>query len=290
MTPTQPEPKASRRGLWLVVIMVVGLLALSTWDIMRNSGGNSPIALRRAAFDGDEATVRRLITAHPEWIDLPGSTNGQSRTFADLYAKVMTAFGKSPASLSQDTQNAAFRELEGWGATSLFHAVAQRKTGIAVLLLESGANARARLGDGSPITAAAMLTGDTNLLSRLEQRGAKLDWHDPHNGLSALHLAVMTRQQPAVQFLLDRGLSPNSADVRGNTPLHFAAGGGQLDLVQLLLTGGADMKLTNRSGDSVLDATRLVAARDGDSNVVAVAIWLEAFAATNPPPVKPAPQ
>ena len=40
--------------------------------------------------------------------------------------------------------------------------------------------------------------------------------------------------------LLDRGAEPNMADQYGCTPIYKAAGWGRKEVVQLLLTGGAD--------------------------------------------------
>jgi hypothetical protein len=126
MTAAQTKPKPARRRLWLAVAVVASLLALTTWDALRNSGGNSPAALRRAAFYGDEATVRRLIAAHPEWVDLPGSTNGQASMFGGLYGKTMKALGKAPptSATTRGDPETQFRELEAVGATPVWHALA----------------------------------------------------------------------------------------------------------------------------------------------------------------------
>ena len=53
--------------------------------------------------------------------------------------------------------------------------------------------------------------------------------------------------------LLLGGVNPNDTDMDGNTPLHLAAGAGNLLLVQLLVTFEADPRLTNRSGETPLN-------------------------------------
>ncbi|KAF0177826.1 MAG: ankyrin repeat protein [Limisphaerales bacterium] len=292
MTTAKSETKPARRGLWLVVAVVVGLLALTTWDVLRNSNGDSPATLRRTAFDGDEAAVRRLIAAHPEWIDLSGSTNGQTAIFSSLYSKAAKAVGKttpsSPASVNDPDK--VFLQLEGAGATPLFHAVARKHVGTALALLEAGASGRARLLNGHPLVPVAAYVGDTNLMAALEKRGANL--HEPlplKGGMTAIHEAAYAQRPEMLLFLLSRGLSVNTTNRGGVTPLHIVAGYGRMDCIQALVTNGADLSLRNLRGETVLDIMRFRSMQTGNSNVMAVATWLEAFAATNPPPAKPAP-
>jgi tankyrase len=80
------------------------------------------------------------------------------------------------------------------------------------------------------------------------------------NGVTALHHAVRFRNPTAVKTLLEHGADVNQVCRRsGSTPLHRAvtqtgapstAGNGQevLEIVQLLLTAGADPSITNNSG------------------------------------------
>jgi ankyrin repeat protein len=64
--------------------------------------------------------------------------------------------------------------------------------------------------------------------------------HERHDGTTALHVAV---QHPdAVRLLLERGADPHARDVGDNAlPLHFAAGGGWIASVRLLLDAGSDV-------------------------------------------------
>jgi ankyrin repeat protein len=60
------------------------------------------------------------------------------------------------------------------------------------------------------------------------------------SGSTPLHAAV--GNPDAVRLLLQHGADPNARDVGDNaTPLHFAAGGGHLESVRLLLDAGADV-------------------------------------------------
>lgn len=290
MSADQPEPKPARRGLWLVVVIVAGLLVLTTCDVLRNFDRSSPAALRRAAFDGDEATVRRLVKAHPEWIDSVGSTNGQTRMLGDLYERAMKSLGKSPSSSPNDDPEKKFQNWEAFGPTALFHAVAQKRVSMALILLEAGAHTRTKLSTGQSIVPLAIFAGDTNLMAALERRGANLNELDPGTSMTALHEATFAQRPEMLLYLIGRkNQSVNAMDHRGFTALHYTAGRAQLDLVQILVTNGADLSLTNRQGLTALDAARLRAAQRTDSNAVAVVEWLEAFAATNQPSAKPSP-
>ena len=59
-------------------------------------------------------------------------------------------------------------------------------------------------------------------------------------GSTGLHLAV--EHVGAVRLLLEHGADPNARDAGDNaSPLHFAAGGGSVDVVRALLDAGADV-------------------------------------------------
>ena len=64
--------------------------------------------------------------------------------------------------------------------------------------------------------------------------------HERHDGTTALHVAV---QHPnAMRLLLEHGADPHARDVGDNAlPLHFAAGGGPIESVRLLLDAGSDV-------------------------------------------------
>lgn len=290
MPTTTPEQKPNRRGLWLAVAVVVALLVLTTWDVVRNSDRSSPAALRRAAFDGDEATVRRLLAAHPEWIDSVGSTNGLAPMFGGLYDKAMKSLGRSHPSGSRANPEVQFREMEGVGATPLWHALARTNIVTASFLVESGANVRVSLTTGFPIVCFAALVGDTNLLASLEKRGARLDVPEPIVRMTPLQYAVIGRSLPMLSFLAGRGLPLNETNRWGYTSLHYAANFSHLPMVEFLATNGADWTMRTKAGLTAFDmAWKNATNGSGHADALVVATWLEAFAATNQPPAKPAP-
>ncbi len=271
--------------------MVVGLLALSTWDILRNSGGNSPIALRRAAFDGDEATVRRLIAAHPEWIDSVGSTNASKPAAGGLLEVTLIALGKpapSPTSPEGEREE-QFLKLEALGSTPLVHAVVGNHIDVARALLEAGAKVRVKDAHRFSVVPDSITRNNPTFLSALRVGGTMLSPKDAGFGPWLLHAAVQEGEAKLVQFFIERGIPLNGTNSAGGTPLWLAINFHRLDLVQLLVTNGVDFVCVPVRRQSAVEVARAIAADEPSSNATAIVSWLEAFAATNQPPAKPAP-
>ncbi|KAF0174938.1 MAG: ankyrin repeat protein [Limisphaerales bacterium] len=277
------------RKLWLLSAVIAGLLALTTWDVLRNSSGSSPAALRRAAFEGDEATVRRLIAAHPQWINSVGSTNGRTSALTSHFTKIKRELGLTTSSRASGDREGLFRELEGAGSTPLFNAMAARHVGLAMTLIESGADPSVKLARGWPLVFAAAQIGDTNLMTAMMKRGVRLDVLEPGSGMTILHNAAFSQKPEMLSFLIAHGLSVNATNYRGVTPLDIAIGRSKLDLVQVLATNGADLEPNPARGYDALEAARRQASSKTDPNATAVVTWLEAFIATNQPTAKPAP-
>ena len=66
------------------------------------------------------------------------------------------------------------------------------------------------------------------------------------------------------RLVVDCGIDPNIQDDIGDTPLHYAAEHGHLDVVKLLLEHGADPNIQNNSGKTPLH----YAALDGHLEIV----------------------
>ena len=58
----------------------------------------------------------------------------------------------------------------------------------------------------------------------------------------------------AVRFLVEQlGADVNARDHEGNTALHHAASRGDLEMIQYLVSKGADVKAVNREGQTTVD-------------------------------------
>jgi ankyrin repeat protein len=81
--------------------------------------------------------------------------------------------------------------------------------------------------------------------------------HDP-DGISLLHLAVLTNHVEAAQTLIAAGVPLNETDKHGYTPLLYAStvdfGNGRM--VNLLLRDGADPKVRTRAGETALSQAK----------------------------------
>jgi tankyrase len=101
-------------------------------------------------------------------------------------------------------------------------------------------------------------------IAKLLKAGADIHATDK-NGVTALHHAVRFRSPAAVKTLIEHGANVNQACRRnGSTPLHRAvtqtgapgtAGRGSQarEIVQLLLSAGADPSIANKSGRTAID-------------------------------------
>ena len=87
----------------------------------------------------------------------------------------------------------------------------------------------------------ACRAGDIAALRDLLERDPALVRERTGDGATGLHLAV--RHPDAVRLLLERGADPNARDTGDHAlPLHFAAGGGPVESVRLLLDAGSDVQ------------------------------------------------
>ena len=86
------------------------------------------------------------------------------------------------------------------------------------------------------------------------------DAHDlqrfDRRGIAALHWAAIGGQLEVIELLLDEGVDPNLPSVDGRTALHFAALYSQPAAIKLLLQRGADPMRADRRGATPADMVR----------------------------------
>jgi len=105
----------------------------------------------------------------------------------------------------------------------------------------------------------------------VEEMGAEINWNDVEHSDAALSVAAKADRVDVVEYLLTQGADVNFQNKEGNTALHFAAscvdgGGGSTVVCQALLDGGADVNLRNNA-DGLGETAADVAAR-GSLSVV----------------------
>lgn len=164
------------------------------------------------------------------------------------------------------------------GDTPLHLAAAACRTEAARLLVEHGADCRARNRLGAePLHYAARRGPDApetqgELIRYLVSLGGEPNARD-RSGAAPLHLAVRARSADAVRVLLELGADAKLPNGSGSTPLHLAVqptgrGGagspealaGQAEIIRLLLRHGARAGDLNAAGRSALDSATRAAA------------------------------
>jgi len=97
----------------------------------------------------------------------------------------------------------------------------------------------------------------------LIERGADPNARDRQD-FTPLHFAAQERAIGAATALLDAGCEIDPVDLFGNTPLFRAvfSSRGHGDMIELLLSRGADMEHSNKAGQSPVGLARLIANYD----------------------------
>ena len=95
---------------------------------------------------------------------------------------------------------------------------------------QSPAAAAVRLAVNKHALIRAVITGDTETVVDLLDRGIPIDTKDDE-GESLLHWAALGGHVTTMRLLIRRGCDVDSVDGRGLTPLHWAAGMGETKAV-----------------------------------------------------------
>ena len=76
--------------------------------------------------------------------------------------------------------------------------------------------------------------------------------HEHPSGITPVHTASLGGHKDVVEVLAGAGWPLNARDSIGNTPLHWAAQEGKLDVTKYLLEHGVDPLASNNDGKTVL--------------------------------------
>ena len=141
-------------------------------------------------------------------------------------------------------------------------------------------------GAGTPpgwsVLMTAAMKGSIEMVRLLVQAGARYDYQEPAQGVSAIYLATQQGHVGVVELLLE--YDPNLANLcaaDGRSNIWCAAQFNQCAVLQALVDAGGDVELTTLAGVSPL----WVAALDGRTEAVALLLSLGARAnVCRPPP------
>ena len=138
------------------------------------------------------------------------------------------------------------------GRSALHLASSEGHVDIVRFLVERGARVNVKdRWDNEPIQE-AILRGHDRVVSLLLQCGAKLssDWKSEMEMKLRNHVGKGNLVD--VKHLVESGISINSADYLGRTPLHIAAEHGRSDLLEYLISKNADIHQADQIGETAL--------------------------------------
>jgi uncharacterized protein len=158
----------------------------------------------------------------------------------DLATTVQAGVGKQALEMIQS--GADVNQAQGDGSTPLLWAVNRQDYEVAKALLAKKANPNAVNEFGAmPLTEAARLNDDM-LVKMLLDAGAKVDSANPDDE-TALMLAIMNGNLQMTETLVKAGANVNKIEKFHNqTPLIYAAAGGHIAIMKLLLSKDADVR------------------------------------------------
>ena len=210
---------------------------------------------------------------------------------ADVNARsTVTAYPHTPPgvigdALEEGSSYVGQTVLPKGGWTALMYAARQGSLDAVRALAEAGANLNAADQDGTPALTFAIINGHYDVAQLLVEKGADVNQPDrtgatPLYSAVDMHTLVTSFGRPelpravtegsvdAARLLLAHGADPNKAlktkvlkrtyqagDPRlgqGSTPLMRAAKAGDVVMMRLLVSGGADIDLTNAAGETAM--------------------------------------
>jgi uncharacterized protein len=102
-----------------------------------------------------------------------------------------------------------------------------------------------------PLVKAAM-KNDLDGVKRLMTVSLNIDASDIYTDTNALSYAVENNNREMIQLLLSAGANPNAANRRGETPLMRLTSEANVEMIRDLIAAGADLNAHNQSGETPL--------------------------------------
>ncbi|XP_032235182.2 transient receptor potential cation channel subfamily A member 1 isoform X2 [Nematostella vectensis] len=144
--------------------------------------------------------------------------------------------------LAREEYRREVNELDSLGLAFLHHAARYDRAEIVVVLVENGSDVDVRSDEGLTPIQVAIRCDSVNTIKRLLELGADPETPD-HHGNTALHHAVLQANVHVTKLLLD--YPQVHADARNTvqqTPLHLACHLGNLELSEVLISHGVDLR------------------------------------------------
>jgi len=253
-----------------------------------------------AIINGDEVTLRRLLSEHPGLVRMRSTREHNSTLLHYASANGVEGYRqRTPMNIVRMAQILldagaeidAEADVYGGGATTLGLAATSahpRIAGVQIpllgLLIDRGARIEHPRAAGSESVAVmgALDNGCPEAAEYLASRGARLDLAtaagvgrldvvrelvqsaSSAEANTALRYAAFYGRLEVVRHLLERGADLGGHSGDGQTAAHYAGMGGQLEVMKLLLQHRPPLEARNEYGGTVLSQTLWSAAHGGD--------------------------
>jgi hypothetical protein len=145
------------------------------------------------------------------------------------------------------SEGEAFARRVADESSDIQKAIRENKLDAVRTALAAGADVYGKTSNGTPLLAVAINLADDSVVNEL------LDWYKPEKfsgtteRMSAVHSAAKWGRIGILERLLRLGFGVNDRDRAGQTPLHSAVAGGQVQSVQYLLQHGADPNVVSEA-------------------------------------------
>ena len=219
---------------------IINKLSSLGLDIDSRSGGFNRTPLMGAAADGKQSDFEMLIQ------------NGADPSLKDVFHNSPLHFAAQGGdvtiinkllSLGLDIDS---RSLQG--ETPLMHAAADGNQSAFETLIQNGADPFLKDNDGSSLLHHAANGENTSIIDKLLSLGLDVDSRSSYSSSTPLMYAAECPQQRAFQMLMQNGADPFLKDKDGSSLLHCAAQGGNISIINELLSLGLQIDSKDLSG------------------------------------------
>ncbi len=158
------------------------------------------------------------------------------------------------------------------GVTPLGKAAGEGWLNAAKFLLDRGADIGGRFG--TPALHLAALNGRKAMVELLLARGADVNGKDL-SADTALVAAITSSRPEVAKVLIEHGADPLARNQNDHTPLHYACGKGDVEMVRMLLPKSSDLNVVSRNqisgspfGDEVAGTPLMLATRNNQPAIM----------------------
>lgn len=240
-TMLRPEKRFYKRPSLVIATstLLLGLLTVPTSLVLTALAQTEPPPQRKveitqsiyfAASEGDIEQVRLHISN--------GSDVNKKDTTGDTALHYAVRYGRKDVVKLLIANGARVNERNAGGNTPLHYAALYGKKNVAELLISAGADVSAKNKNGDLPIQLALRNMKTEVVDLLIAEGPTL---------SSIYMAAYQGDLAKVKRFLEQGISVDSRNSGGQTALHYAVLRGKREVVEFLLSQGADVNLKDKS-------------------------------------------